>query len=75
VAALADVMLQRAQVIRTAEGATTVNRWSFRHDRIIEFFLLPACMAKHKSTPRYYEHVEDHEPSLITRLTRTGTSS
>jgi hypothetical protein len=61
--ALADerLMLQRAEVIRTSEGERTVNRWSFRHDKIIEFFMLPAFMESNTSTHRYYEHVDDYE--------------
>jgi hypothetical protein len=52
------LMIQRADEVITSKGNQTRTEWFFRHDRIMEFFLLPAFMdQKHKK--RRFDHIED----------------
>jgi hypothetical protein len=65
VAALTEdrLMIRRTEVLTSAEGETHVNRWFFRHDKIMEFFLLPAFMDDKKAR-RYKEHLDEYEPFI-----------
>jgi hypothetical protein len=52
------LMIQRTDRIRTAQGEEDRTRWFFRHDRIMEFFLLPAFLdSEHEE--RRLDHIED----------------
>jgi hypothetical protein len=42
------LMIQRVDLVPTANGPKEQTRWFFRHDRIMEFFLLPAFMGTNK---------------------------
>jgi hypothetical protein len=52
------LMIQREDLIRIKDGEEVRTRWSFRHDRIMEFFLLPAFFASDKKERRF-SHVDD----------------
>lgn len=66
VAALAEnrLMIRRTEVLARQSGETTVNRWFFRHDKVMEFFVLPAFMGDRKSARRYEDHVQEYEPFI-----------
>jgi hypothetical protein len=52
------LMIQRSDLIQLSEGSVERTRWFFRHDRIMEYFLLPAFSgSKHRN--RRIENVED----------------
>jgi HEAT repeat protein len=61
VAALARdrLMIARTEIVRKDKGEVEVNRWFFRHDRIMEFFLLPAFMGE--NSKRRQEHDLDEQ--------------
>ena len=68
-AALAQdhLMIQRVYVIRMERDEQEVSRWSFRHERIMDFFLLPAFLDEEKSARRY-EHAQDERFSGVYEL-------
>lgn len=51
------LMVARTVLVRSADGTKNVNRWWFRHDRFMEFCLLPAFMGEHAERQR--QHVAD----------------
>jgi hypothetical protein len=61
VAALAGdrLMIQRAEVFKKAKGQEEINRWFFRHDKIMEFFLLPAFMDRGQGARRREHATEE----------------
>jgi hypothetical protein len=65
VAALARdrLMIQRTELFKTGEGERQVNHWCFRHDKIMDFFLLPAFMDEKKAAPSY-ENVDNYVPFI-----------
>lgn len=52
------LMIQREDEVRTVSGQEKRNRWFFRHDRIMEFFLAPAFLGS-KNKQRRIDHIED----------------
>jgi HEAT repeat protein len=52
------LMIQREDEVQTKSGVEKRSRWFFRHDRIMEFFLVPAFLgAEHKQ--RRLDQIED----------------
>ena len=52
------LMIQRTDRIKKAQGEEDRTWWFFRHDRIMEFFLVPAFLGpEHKQ--RRLDHIED----------------
>ena len=52
------LMIRCTERVKKEKREEEVNRWFFRHDKIMEFFLLPAFMDEEKSA-RKYDHVQD----------------
>jgi hypothetical protein len=50
------LMLKRTETITKDKGLEEISRWFFRHDKIMEFFLLPAFM---EDRARREEHFLD----------------
>ena len=53
------LMLERQELISKEKGEAEINRWFFRHDKIMEFFLLPAFMGA--GSARRQEHDGDEQ--------------
>jgi HEAT repeat protein len=51
------LMIERTEVVKHEKGEKEINRWFFRHDKIMEFFLLPAFMGANSA--RRQEHDQD----------------
>lgn len=49
------LMIQRTEIVRTQKGKEELTRSFFRHDRIIEFFLLPAFMGANSARQREHD--------------------
>jgi hypothetical protein len=54
------LMIQRHNVIVKETRSDEITRWFFRHDKITEFFLLPALMNPEKSRRRF-DHFPDEQ--------------
>jgi hypothetical protein len=52
------LMIEQPIKIKRADGEDVQNRWFFRHERIMEFFLLPALLER-KHRDRRFVHFED----------------
>jgi HEAT repeat protein len=52
------LMLKRTELITKDKGQEEISRWFFRHDKIMEFFLLPAFM---EDRARREEHYLDEQ--------------
>lgn len=58
------LMIRRADVITSEDGYYIVQRWLFRHERIMDFFLLPAFMNENKTPRRYEDRIDEYEPFM-----------
>ena len=52
------LMIQRTENIRKAQGEEERTRWFFRHERIMDFFLLPAFLGEEQKERRF-DNIED----------------